>query len=61
MKNYINQLTEDIEQTILYPWAICTPHFFGVDLANSYLTPPKGLEEFKQQEPDDDLINELPL
>ncbi len=57
MQKYINQLTEDIEQTILHRWTKSPPHFFWVDLANPYLKPPEGLEEFKQQEPDYDEAN----
>ncbi len=57
MQKYINQLTEDIEQTILHRWTKCPPHFFGLDIGNPYLKPPKGLEGYKQQKPDYDETN----
>ena len=41
----------------MHRWTKCSPHLFAVDLANPYLKPPEGLEEFKRQDQNYDEAN----
>jgi len=47
MQTYINQLIQDIEQTILQRWAETPPHFFRAGIPERFLVKPEGLDEFK--------------
>lgn len=47
MQTYINQLTHDIEQTILRRWSENPPHLFRAGIPERYLIEPEGLEKFK--------------
>jgi len=44
MKNYLLQLLQDIEDTILNQWRVRPPHFYEMGLPEKWLTPPKGYQ-----------------
>ena len=50
MQNYINQLIQDIEQTILLQWLENPPHLFQASIPERFLVEPIGIEEFKAKE-----------
>jgi len=50
MQNYINQIIQDIEQTILRRWTENPPHLFRAGIPERYLIEPEGLEKFKEKD-----------